>query len=324
MFSYLIRRLLYCVPILLGVYAGTFVLFFTMQSPETMARTKLGKNPSPEVVQNWLHNRGFDKPMYLNHEPGAKLFDSIFFNNLHNLTRLDFGRSLTTDLPLSGVVAQGAIPSLLITAPAFFLALWLSVVAALYLVFLRDSKVDTAGTVLCVALMSLPAMVYIIFGQSLAAIALNYFPAFGFELKGFGSVKFLLLPVILMVVVGLGSDIRLYRSIFLEEFSQDYVRTAFAKGVPISRVLNRHVLKNGMIALITLTVTQLPRLILGSLLMENFFGIPGLGNQLYLTIQTSDFTAMMAFVFLGAVMFQVGLIATDICYALVDPRIRLS
>lgn len=324
MFSYLVRRLLYTVPILLGVYALTFVLFFSIQSPETMARMKLGKNPSPQAVQLWLHNRGFDKPAYFNTKPGEKLFDSIFFNQLGNMVRLDFGKSLTTDLPLRGVVAQGAIPSLLITGPAFLLALWLSVAAALYLVFLRDSKLDTAGTVICVALMSIPAMVYIIFGQSITAIGMKYFPAFGFELNGFGSIKFLLLPIILMVVVGLGTDIRLYRSIFLEEFRQDYVRTAFAKGVPLTRVLNRHVLKNGMIALITLTVTQLPRLILGSLLMENFFGIPGLGNQLYLAIQTADFTAMMAFVFLGAVMFQAGLIATDICYALVDPRIRLS
>jgi peptide/nickel transport system permease protein len=353
MFSYLIRRLLYTVPIIFGVMVITFILFFAIQEPETMARVQLGKRATPQSVQAWLHNRGYDKPRFLNlpsdrghkvtitekkdgrtrtvtyedsgeQKGGGSVFDSIFFHQMWRFATFDFGKSDVTGRPLSEVFKAGAIPSLLITVPAFFVGLATAVAFALLLVFFRHSPIDTSGTILCVMLMSLPSMIYIIFGQAVVAIGLKYFPAFGYELNGLSTMKFLLLPVALMVVLGLGSDTRLYRTIFLEEYGQDYVRTAFAKGVPISRVMWVHVLKNGMIALITLTVAHLPVLILGSLLMENFFGIPGLGNTLYLAIQTTDFATVQAFVFIGALLIQGGLIATDFCYALVDPRIRLS
>jgi peptide/nickel transport system permease protein len=324
MFSYLIRRLLYTIPIILGVMVITFLLFFAIQKPETMARVQLGKRATPQSVQDWLHNRGYDKPRFINTEPGQRFYDSIFFNQMWRFSTLELGKSDVTGRPLKEVFKTGAIPSLLITVPAFFVGLATAVAFALLLVFFRHSPLDTSGTILCVMLMSLPSMIYIIFGQAVVAIGLKYFPAFGYELNGLSTMKFLLLPVALMVVLGLGSDTRLYRTIFLEEYGQDYVRTAFAKGVPISRVMWVHVLKNGMIALITLTVAHLPVLILGSLLMESFFGIPGLGNTLYLAIQTTDFATVQAFVFIGALLIQGGLIATDFCYALVDPRIRLS
>jgi len=324
MFSYLIRRLLYVAPILIGVMVITFVLFFVVQSPETMARSVLGKRATPVSVQTWLHNRGYDKPRFVNTRPGESFFDSIFFNEAKDLATFQLGRSDVTGRELTEVFKNGAVPSLLITLPAFLAGIAIAVGFALYLVLLRNSALDTAGVLLCVALMSIPAMVYIIFGQGVIALAFSYFPAFGFERHGLGTMKFLLLPVFLMIVLSLGSDVRLYRAIFLEEVGQDYVRTAYAKGVPTSRVLGVHVLKNGMIALITLTVAHLPTLILGSLLMENFFGIPGLGNTLYLAIQTSDFATVRTFVFLGALLIQVGLIATDLCYALVDPRVRFS
>jgi peptide/nickel transport system permease protein len=183
---------------------------------------------------------------------------------------------------------------------------------------------DTAGVFFCVGLMSIPAMVYIIFGQAVVALAFNYFPAFGFELRDWTSMRFLLLPVAIMIVINLGQETRLYRAVFLEEIGQDYVRTAQAKGVSNSRVLTVHVLKNGMIALITYIVAHLPLLILGSLLVENFFGIPGLGNTLVLAIQTSDLAVVRSTTFLTSILYIIGLTLTDICYALVDPRIRLS
>jgi len=167
-------------------------------------------------------------------------------------------------------------------------------------------------------------MIYIIFGQAVIALAFNYFPAFGYALDGMTTLKFLLLPVGIMVIMHLGSDVLLYRAIFLEEIAQDYVRTAQAKGVSNVRLLFVHVLKNGMIALITLVVAYLPLLVLGSVLLENFFGIPGLGNLIVNAIHVSDFSVVMAVAYLSAVLYLIGLIATDICYALVDPRIRLS
>ena len=161
-------------------------------------------------------------------------------------------------------------------------------------------------------------------GQSFLALQLNYFPAYGFDLRGWETWKFILLPVTLMIVMYLGYDVRLYRTIFLEEITQDYVRTAAAKGVPQTRLLFVHVLKNGMISLITLVVAHLPFLIMGSLLVENFFGIPGLGNALVHAIQTGDAAMVNVLVYLGALFYIAGLLLTDICYAAADPRIRLS
>ena len=324
MFSYIVRRLLYVIPIVFGVMLVTFILFFVLQSPETMARNVLGKRANPQNVQAWLHQRGYDKPLFFNTRPGEKTFDSIFFNQMKSFATFNLGTSDVTGRELKEVLKQGALPSLLITLPAFITGLAIAVIVSLYLVFLRHSPLDTAGVFVCVALMSIPAMVYIIFGQGVIALALNYFPAFGFQIAGLSTLKFLLLPVALMVIIGLGRDVRMYRAIFLEEISQDYIRTAQAKGVSNERLLLVHVLKNGMISLITLTVSYLPLLILGSLLIENFFGIPGLGNALFIGIQTTDFATVRAFVFVGALLIQVGFIVTDICYALVDPRIRLS
>ncbi len=324
MFSYLVRRFLYAIPILLGVMLITFILSFVVQSPESRAKMILGKRANPQAVGEWLSKRGYDKPRFFNTQPGQKLFDSQFFNHVKKLATFELGVSDVTSRDLKSVFKAGAIPSLLITLPAFFVGTAMAVSLALYLVFVRDTKLDTLGALGAVALMSLPPMVYIIFGQAVVALLLNYFPAFGFDLDGWTTVKFLFLPIALMAVMGLGGNVRLYRAIFLEEINQDYVRTAHAKGLTNARVLFVHVLKNGMIALITLVVAQLPLLVMGSLLVENFFGIPGLGNTLFLAIQQSDFASVFAFVYLGSILYLVGLMLTDICYALVDPRIRLS
>jgi peptide/nickel transport system permease protein len=172
--------------------------------------------------------------------------------------------------------------------------------------------------------MSVPTMVYVIFTQAFVALGLSYFPAFGFNWEGIGMVRFLLLPILIFVIINLGHDTRLYRAVFHEEISQDYVRTAQAKGLSNTRVLGVHVFKNGLIAIITLVVADLPKLILGSLLIESLFGIPGLGNVLVQAIQTGDSPVIMSSVYLGSVLYLIGLILTDVCYALVDPRIRLS
>ncbi len=324
MFSYLLRRFLYAVPILLGVILITFLLSFVVQSPELRAKVVLGKRATPQAVADWMHNRGYDKPRFFNTQPGAALLDSQFFNHVKKLATFQLGVSDVTGRDLKDVFMEGAIPSLLITLPAFFVGIALAVSIALYQVFVRDTALDTAGALGAVALMSLPPMVYIIFGQAVIALTLNYFPAFGFDLHGFTTLKFLILPIALIAVMGLGADVRLYRAIFLEEIAQDYVRTAQAKGVSNTRLLFTHVLKNGMISLITLIVAHLPLLVMGSLLVENFFGIPGLGNTLFLAIQQGDFATVFASVYLGSILYLIGLMLTDICYALVDPRIRLS
>lgn len=324
MLSYLIRRLLYAVPIVLGVMLITFLLFYVVQSPRGMALRVLGPKASTQAIDNWLRNRGYDKPRFINTAPGASLLDSQFFHHVKALALFDFGKSDATGEPISTLFRRGAIPSLLITVPAFAAGLTLCVGFALFLVFVRDSPLDLGGIFVCVAMMSVPIIVYVIFCQWLIAVAWGWLPAFGFIIDGLSTARFLALPVVVMVIAGLGGSVRLYRAIFLEEIRQDYVRTAQAKGASNGRLLLVHVLKNGMIALLTLVVTSLPFLVMGSLVIENFFGIPGLGNLAINAVRTADFAVVRAVVYLGTLLYIVALILTDISYAAVDPRVRLS
>ena len=324
MFAYLIRRLFFFVPIVLGVMVVTFFLFFVVQSPESMAKRVLGPKATAQAVKDWLQNRGYDKPLFLNRQEGAPWHDSLFVNQMVRLARFDLGKSDVTSRPLAEVFKEGMLPSLLLTVPAFCVGIIVSVGVALYLVFVRNGAVDFAASVVCVGLMSVPVMVYIIAGQFFAAQVLNYFPAFGFQMQGLSTAKYLILPVALMVVSGLGADVRLFRAMFIEEMGQDYIRTARAKGVSSAMVLLKHVFKNGLINLITLVVASMPFLIMGSLVLENFFGIPGLGNVLFTAIQAPDFAVVQVSVFLGSLLYLGGLLLTDICYAWADPRIRLQ
>ena len=324
MLSYLVRRFLYVPLIVFGVMLLTFVLSFVVQTPEQRARGILDKKATPEAIRNYLHERGYDKPLLVNHEPSASWHDSIFFNEMTNLACLRLGKSDITGESLGDKFLAGAGPSLAITLPAAVLGLFLAVSLSLYLVLVRYSALDRAGTIGCVVLMSVVPMLYIFGGQSLLASALKLFPVSGYDLTHWSGVRFLVLPVIIFCVINLGDETRIYRAVFLEEIAQDYVRTARAKGVDNMRLLFTHVLKNGLIALITLVVAHLPLLVLGSLLIENFFGIPGLGNLLASALQSGDFAVVRASVFLGALLYQAGFIATDICYALADPRIRLG
>lgn len=313
MFSYLVRRLLYAVPILLGVIFITFLLDDVMMSPEVKAARVLGPKASGTARREWIHNRGLDQPKPVQ-----------FVRYVGNLVTANFGTSWVTGRDLRDVFLQGAGPSLCITVPGFFAAFFASIGLALFQVFVRNSPLDRTLTFFSVALMSVPTMVYVIFTQAFLALGLSYFPAYGFNFGGFGVLRFVLLPIIIFALINLGHDARLYRAIFLEEIGQDYVRTAYAKGVPNARVLGLHVFKNGLIAIITLVVAELPRLVLGSLLIENLFGIPGLGAVLVQGIQSGDQPIVMVSVFLGSLLYLLALILTDICYALADPRIRLS
>jgi peptide/nickel transport system permease protein len=324
MLNYLIRRILYMVPIVVGVMMLTFLLFNVVFTPRQMALRILGPKASPQTIENWLHNRGYDKPVWVNVQPGQNVLDSQFFNSLRQFAVFDLGKSLATDEPILAMIKRGAVPSLMITLPAFVLGLALALAFSLLLVFVRESLIDRWGAVLCIASMSIPITVYVIFGQWVAANLFSYFPAFGFNLEGFSTLRFVALPISIMVLSGIGADVRLYRAIFLEEVRAEYIRTAHAKGASNARVLFVHVLKNGMISIITLVVASLPFLIMGTLVLESFFGIPGLGNMVTTAIHTSDFAVIKADVFVGSLLFLFGLLLTDICYALVDPRIRLQ
>jgi peptide/nickel transport system permease protein len=189
--------------------------------------------------------------------------------------------------------------------------------------FFRATVLDLTGVVLCVALMSISTLFYIIGGQYLLSKLWHLVPISGYE-GGLDAVKFVILPVIIGVIGGVGAGSRWYRTLFLEEMGRDYVRTARAKGLAESTVLFRHVLKNAMIPILTGVVVVIPLLFMGSLIMESFFGIPGLGSYTIDAIQAQDFAVVRSMVFIGSVLYIVGLLLTDISYTWVDPRVRLN
>ncbi len=194
---------------------------------------------------------------------------------------------------------------------------------ALLIAFFRATYIDFWSVVLCVVMMSISGLFYIIGGQFLVSKLLHLVPISGYD-TGLNAVKFLILPVIIGIIGGIGAGTRWYRTLFLEEINKDYVRTARAKGLSETRVLFRHVLKNAMIPILTGVVAVLPLLFMGSLITESFFGIPGLGSYTIDAINRQDFAIVRAMVFLGSVLYILGLLLTDISYTLVDPRVRLS
>jgi peptide/nickel transport system permease protein len=191
------------------------------------------------------------------------------------------------------------------------------------MVLFRRSYLEFGGIVLCVVLMSVSSLFYIIGGQFFIGKVLKLVPISGYD-GGFQALKFIVLPIVIGVISGIGSGARWYRTLFLEEVEKDYVRTARAKGLSETQVLFRHVLKNAMIPILTGVVVVLPLLFMGSLIMESFFSIPGLGSYTIDAINSQDFAIVRSMVFLGSVLYIVGLLLTDISYTLVDPRVRLS
>lgn len=325
MLNYIIRRVLYAIPILIGVNLITFTLFFVVNSPDDMARMQLGiKRVTPEAITKWKQERGYDKPLMFNDtmQGVAKFTRTIFFEKSVAMFAFDFGRA-DDGRDIAHEIKTRMMPSLAIALPVFLLGLVVYIFFALAMVFFRATYVDFWGVVLCVALMSISSLFYIIGGQFLISKMWHLVPISGYG-SGLNAVKFLLLPVIVGVISGAGASTRWYRTIFLEEMGKDYVRTARAKGLSESLVLFRHVLRNAMIPILTGAVVLIPLLFLGSLIAESFFGIPGLGSYTIDAINSQDFAVVRAMVFLGSLLYIVGLILTDISYTLVDPRVRLA
>jgi peptide/nickel transport system permease protein len=325
MISYIIRRLLYAIPILIGVNVITFTLFFVVNSPDDMARVHLGvKRVTPEAVQKWKEEHGYDKPLLYNGAAaGAKQFtETIFYEKSVKLFAFEFGPS-DQGRDIGYDIRTRMWASLAIALPVFLAGLVAYVTFALLMALFRATYVDFWGVVACVAMMSISGLFYIIGGQYLVGKVLNLVPISGYD-GGANAFKFLVLPVIVGVVGGIGSNTRWYRTIFLEEINKDYVRTARAKGLSELRVLFRHVLQNAMIPILTGVVVVIPLLFMGSLITEAFFGIPGLGSYTIDAINSQDFAVVRAMVFLGSLLYIIGLIFTDISYTWVDPRVRFE
>lgn len=325
MIQYIIRRCVYALPLLLGVNILTFVLFFVLNSPDDMARMQLGqKHVTEQAVQNWKHQHGYDLPLLWNQQAKAenKLTETIFYQKSMRLFLFDFGLS-DSGRNIVADIKQRMWPSLSIALPSLIVGLWVNISFALMMVLFRDSHLEFGSIVLCVIIMSVSALFYIIGGQFFIGKLLKLVPISGYDV-GFASIKFLLLPVLIGVISGIGSGARWYRTLFLEEVEKDYVRTARAKGLTETQVLFKHVFKNALIPILTNVVVILPSLFMGSLIMESFFSIPGLGSYTIDAINHQDFSIVRSMVFLGSVLYILGLLLTDISYTLVDPRVRLS
>lgn len=325
MTAYLIRRLLYALPILLGVNVITFVLFFVVNTPDDMARMQLGdRHVTQDAVDKWKSERGYDRPLFWNSaaEGFARASDTLFVSSTLKLFAFEFGtsdggRDIGTDL------RQRMGPSLAIAVPVLLLQLVAALVWALVIAWLRGSPLDRASAIVCVAMMSISGLFYIIGGQYVVAKLWRLVPISGYD-YGLAAVKFLLLPVLVGMLIALGPNVRWYRTIFLEEMGRDYVRMARAKGLSDARVLGAHVLRNALIPILTGVVVLLPSLFLGALITEAFFAVPGLGSYTIDALQAQDFAIVRTMVFLGSLLYIIGLLLTDLSYVLADPRVRLE
>ncbi|MCH7615636.1 MAG: ABC transporter permease [Nitrospinae bacterium] len=325
MIAYVIRRVMYAIPILIGVNLITFTLFFVVNPPDNMARLHLGiRHVTDAGIEKWKSQHGYDKPLIINYEESglATLTETVFFHKSVKLFVFDFGVS-DNGRDISYDISQRMWPSLAIAVPSLMIALMVNISFALLLSFFRGSYIDLWGVVFCVMMMSISALFYYIGGQFLIGKFLHLVPISGYD-TGLNATKFLLLPVIIGVIAGIGALTRWYRTFFLEEINKDFVRTARAKGLSESVVLFRHVLQNALIPILTGIVAALPLLFMGSLILESFFGIPGLGSYTIDAINQQDFAIVRAMVFLGSVLYIVGLVLTDISYTFVDPRVRLQ
>lgn len=322
---YLIRRLLYLLPILIVINVLTFTLFFVVNSPDAMARLHLGvKRVTPEAIHQWKAAHGYDRPVLVNwkRDGVARFTETIFFEKSVSLFLFEFGHA--DDGRDIGVdIRRRMGPSLAIAIPTLIIGLAMNITASFILAFFRATYIDYWGVILSVALMSISALFYIISGQFFFSKMLRLVPISGFG-DGWDMTKFLILPVIVGLIAGIGSGTRWYRTLFLEEMGKDYVRTARAKGLSEGEVLFGHVLKNAAVPILTGVVALLPLLFLGALITESFFGIPGLGSYTIDAINSQDFGIVRSIVFLGSVLYIAGLILTDITYTWVDPRVRFS
>lgn len=325
MMYYLFRRILYAIPILIGINILTFVLFFMVNSPDDMARMQLGqKHVKPIAIEQWKAERGYNLPLFYNENKNGIgcLTQTLFFQKSFRLFVFDFGRS-DAGRDIGFDVTQRMWASLAIAVPALILGMLVNIIFAMMMAFFRTTTLDLVGVVVCIVLMSISSMFYIIGGQYLFGKLLRWVPISGYD-SGLNSIKFVVLPVLVSVISGLGAGGRWYRTLFLEEMNRDYVRTARAKGLPEYAILVHHVLKNAMLPILTGVVVIIPSLFMGSLILESFFGIPGLGSYMIDAIHQQDFAIVRAMVFLGSVFYIMGLIMTDVSYTMVDPRVKLS
>lgn len=325
MIGYIFKRLAHALPILLGANIITFCLFFMVNSPDDIARMNLGdKYTTQAMVEQWKVKNGYDHPLFWNDQAQglSKVKDTLLVDKTVDMFSFNFGknndgRNIIEDVKLR------MWPSLAIAMPTLVLGLVANLLFALFFMLFRYGIIEQIGLLACIVLMSISGLFYIIGGQYLFSIAGKLGPISGY-VAGTSAVKFVIIPVAISVVSGLGTGVRWYHSIMQEEMHKEYVKTARAKGLSAWRVLKGHILPNALVPIVTSVVAIIPLLFMGSLLMESFFAIPGLGSYTIEAIHKQDFEVVRAMVFLGSIFYIIGLILTDIVYTIVDPRISFK
>lgn len=325
MWAYVLRKLLYNVPVYLGIILVVMVAL-RVNDP---VKAYLGKHATKEQEELLRHEMGLDKPFIVQY--GSTLYD---------IARLDFSeRSWEQKRPVGGILAESIIPSLAITLPALVLTTVIAITIALVAAFYRGTLTDRTLMFGAVVGMSVSLLVYVVLGQYYGAYwPHQHFGSSLFAVEGYepvaslwppslrlGSwVYYCLLPVLIAVTISLGYDTRFYRAVMVEECNRDYITTAVAKGATSRKIMFVHMLKNAMIPIITHVMITLPFLVTGSIVTETYFNIPGMGRMLITAINSKDFPVIQAFTAVFAAIFIATNILTDVLYALVDPRIRLS
>jgi peptide/nickel transport system permease protein len=289
----------------------TFILFNIVVGDPAVRFA--GKHATAERVEAIRAELGLDR---------SKPEQYLFF--LKQIVTLDFGRSWSTKQEIGTMIGDGISATICLTAPPFIASIVFCIGLALFAAYFRGTIFDKGVVVTCLGLMSISSLVYILALQYLLAFKAGVFPISGWDPSWSGRWEYLVLPWIIMFVLTLGPNILVYRSVILDEAYQDYVRTAKAKGLSSQSVFARHVLKNAMIPIITVVVIEMPFLITGSVLVENFFGIPGLGGMVIKALNESDFPVVKAMTVIMSFAYMFFNLLSDILYSVVDPRIKLS
>lgn len=309
--AFIIRRILYGIPIVLGTTLLLFLIFTVV--PGDPVLQVAGKHVTPELYATIKHEMGLDQPLYMQ-----------YFNWLKQMATLDFGRSYSTKQPIMDMIVDGAGVSFSLLFPPFVVSIIISLITGMVLAYYRGSILDRAAVAISVGMQSVSLLVYILAGQYFLAFHFGWFPISGYDPSWSGRWAYLMLPMIIDVVLTLAPEIRFYRTIILDELYQDYVRTARSKGLRDRTILLKHVLKNVMIPIITNVILALPFLILGALLLESFFSIPGLGDLIVRAIANSDRPVLISTTVIGTVAFVIFNIISDVLYAVFDPRVQLK
>ena len=312
MLAYIIRRLWQMIPTLLGVILLIFFLFNWVGGDP--AYILAGKMANPEQIENIRQQLGVDQPYYV--QLGIFIQQIITF---------DYGVSWSTGESVSEIILTRLGPSLTIMIPLVILQTVISIILALAVASVRGSLTDRMLMMLCTIGMSISILVYIIVFQYFFAYKLGWFPVQGWgDSFSENLLKYSLLPILIMLVVSVAPTLRLYRSFILDEINQDYVRTTRAKGVGEQRVLGVHVLRNASIPIITDVMSSLPALLIGAFLIERFFGIPGIGREVIIAVERSDFPVIKAITVYVAAATMIFNLMADLIYKVVDPRVQLK